>query len=332
MLAILGLVGVCAVGGFLMLGDEDESPEKKGYEDFLGPAGKDKAEDDDKSSTSKKKKKKLEAGDTQKVSANEVTVKGVSFTLAYAPQGSFEMGSPSSEADRRDNEPQHTVKLSEGFHISTTEVTQGLYAAVTSAHPWRDKPDGDNWDAGECSHYGEMARGDSQPAYCVSWTEAVAFCNALSKLEDLEPAYTISGTTVTLNKGASGYRLPTEAEWEYAARAGETHTYAGSNSVDDVAWYRENSGDKTHPVGTKDANAWGLHDMSGNVYEWTEDWYGDYPTGSVTDPPGAPTGGVRVFRGGSFGIPAVWARAAVRGRGVPDDASDVLGFRVVLPE
>ena len=130
----------------------------------------------------------------------------------------------------------------------------------------------------------------------------------------------------------NGYRLPTEAEWEYAARAGETHTYAGSNNVDDVAWYRGNSDDQTHPVGTKDANAWGLHDMSGNVWEWTWDWKGDYPTGSVTDPQGPSTGGSRVLRGGSFGFTADWTRAANRGWGSPDGANGVLGFRVVLPE
>jgi formylglycine-generating enzyme required for sulfatase activity len=224
------------------------------------------------------------------------------------------------------------VTLSEGFHIGTTEVTQALYAAVTGTHPWKDKPNGYDYASGECYHFGEMAQGDSQPAYCVSWTEAVAFCNALSELEGLKPAYTISGTTVKPVAGASGYRLPTEAEWEYAARAGETHTYAGSNSVGDVAWYDGNSGNKTHPVGTLEANAWGLHDMSGNVWEWTWDWYGDYSTGSVTDPQGPPSGGLRVVRGGCFVLSADWARAANRGWLYPDGAGVNQGFRVVLPE
>jgi formylglycine-generating enzyme required for sulfatase activity len=227
------------------------------------------------------------------------------------------------------------VTLSEGFHISATEVTQGLYAAVTGGHPWRDKPNGTDWDAGECYHVGEMAQGNSQPAYCVSWFDAVAFCNALSELEGLKPAYDIAGTTVKRVAGASGYRLPTEAEWEYAARAGESHTYAGSDDVDDVAWYDGNSDNQTQPVGQKDANAWGLHDMSGNVYEWTGDWYAsDYYTSSpAEDPQGAPsTGDYRVNRGGGFHVTAVGTRAAYRSRGFPDNAGDYLGFRVVLPE
>jgi formylglycine-generating enzyme required for sulfatase activity len=167
----------------------------------------------------------------------------------------------------------------------------------------------------------------------------VTFCNALSELAGLKPAYEfvdfdIWGTAVKEVAGASGYRLPTEAEWEYAARAGQTHTYAGSNRVDEVAWYASNSGNQTHPVGQKDANVWGLHDMSGNVWEWTGDWYASdtYTSSPAEDPQGALTGGHRVRRGGSFRGGRGWARAADRGVNYPDYASDYLGFRVVLPD
>jgi sulfatase modifying factor 1 len=253
----------------------------------------------------------------------QVTVKGVSFTLAHAPAGTFKMGSPRSESGRGSDERQHTVKLSEGFHIGTTEVTQALYEEVMGSNPSSNS---------SCAITDHRV-GATCPVENVSWYDAVEFCNKLSQLEGWEPAYTISGTSVKRVAGASGYRLPTEAEWEYAARAGESHTYAGSNSVGDVAWYKTNSGDKTHPVGTKAANAWGLHDMSGNVYEWTGDWYGKYPTGSVTDPQGPPTSGFyRVYRGGSFDYTADWTRAANRYWSIPGNAGDNLGFRVVLPE
>jgi formylglycine-generating enzyme required for sulfatase activity len=273
------------------------------------------------------------AGDTKKV-----TVKGVSFELAYAPAGTFVMGGPPNPYSYIQY-PQHTVTLTRGFHIGTTEVTQALYEAVMGDNPSRNALR--ETDCATC------------PVEMVSWFEAVAFCNALSKLEGLEPAYTILeptatvldrmfgatsadvtwDTDVTQNKGASGYRLPTEAEWEYAARAGETHTYADSDRVDDVAWYYGNSDNQTHPVGQKAANAWGLHDMSGNVWEWTGDWYKkDYPTGSVTDPQGPTTGDDRVLRGGSFSNSADRTRAAYRGWNNPDGAFVYSGFRVVLPE
>jgi formylglycine-generating enzyme required for sulfatase activity len=293
MVAVLGLLGLGAVGGVLMM---------------AGDAAFDIGEGIHEPGT---------------LFAHEVN--RVEFQMAYAPPGSFQMGSPASESGesgRQDDETLHTVTLSEGFHISATEVTQALYEVVTG-----DNPSGNYGRDGDCA---------TCPVENVSWYDAVAFCNALSELEDLGKAYDISGQNVTLSSDASGYRLPTEAEWEYAARAGESYTYAGSDDVDDVAWYEGNSGNKTHPVGTLEANAWGLHDMSGNVWEWTGDWYAlDYYTSSpAEDPQGAPstTGVNRVSRGGCFSDAADWSRAALRNWNDPDNASDLQGFRVVLPE
>jgi len=162
----------------------------------------------------------------------------------------------------------------------------------------------------------------------VSWLEAVKFCNALSELEGLTPAYRISGDTVTWNREAAGYRLPTESEWEFAARGGGSHLYSGSNDLDTVGWYGSNSGMTTHDVGGKQANAFGLYDMSGNVWEWVWDWYGGYPSGTEPDPTGPSTDYRRVYRGGSwFSIPR-YARVAARGRNDPGRRLSILGFRL----
>ena len=121
--------------------------------------------------------------------------------------------------------------------------------------------------------------------------------------------------------------LPTEAQWEYACRAGTTGAYAGNGKLDDMGWYWDNSGGKTHPVGQKRANAWGIHDMHGNVWEWCQDWYGDYPGGSVTDPTGPASGDDRVYRGGCWGDGARYCRSAYRAGYDPGDRSGRLGFR-----
>jgi formylglycine-generating enzyme required for sulfatase activity len=159
--------------------------------------------------------------------------------------------------------------------------------------------------------------GRKKPVEKVSWYDAVAFANALSKKDGLVPAYTISGTTVSWNKTANGWRLPTEAEWEYAAKGGNKsngYMYAGSNDIDEVAWYYHNSGDTTHDVGTKKTNELGLFDLSGNVWEWCWDWYGDYFKESELqneygealnpaekkNPSGVTSGSLRVNRGGGW--------------------------------
>ncbi len=185
--------------------------------------------------------------------------------------------------------------------------------------------------------------GKSCPVETVSFWGAVAYTNALSKREGLPACYQLSGCSgrpgdgrykcssvkVTARGGkptaCTGYRLPTEAEWEYAARAGTTGPRYGELSR--VAWHSGNSGTKTHPVGKKQANAWGLHDMLGNVWEWTWDWFGNYSSGSSTDPVGASSGSGRVSRGCSWYGPARVCRAAGRYGYSPEYRNDNLGFR-----
>jgi formylglycine-generating enzyme required for sulfatase activity len=149
----------------------------------------------------------------------------------------------------------------------------------------------------------------------VSWFDAVRFCNAQSAKVGLRAAYEIGSgdaPSVRVIDGADGFRLPTEAEWECAARAGAAHVYAGGDDLDAVAWHSGNSGRTTHAVGQKRANAWGLHDLSGNVWEWCQDWVGDYASGAATDPQGASSGSGRVRRGGSWYDTAQYARVALR--------------------
>ena len=174
-------------------------------------------------------------------------------------------------------------------------------------------------------------RGDNRPVERVSWLDAVAAANAASDREGLERCYVIKGAQVSWPEGLAcgGYRLPTEHEWEVAARAGERHCYAGSDDLDAVAWHWDNRGGESHPVGRRQANAWGLYDMSGNVWEWTWDWFGsNYGCGTVTNPFGPGAGSYPVFRGGSWSYTGVYHRAANRLRNRPDHADADLGFRL----
>lgn len=174
--------------------------------------------------------------------------------------------------------------------------------------------------------------GNDCPVESVSWYDAVSFANKLSVKEGLEKCYEIDGNDVKwVVEDCSGWRLPTEAEWEYAARGGENYKYAGSNNLSEVAWHKVNSGRKTHVVGQKKANGYGLYDMSGNVYEWCWDWYGKdyYSSSTEEDPKGPSSGSDRVTRGGSWGSSAWITRVSFRGWVNPSNTNYDVGFRLI---
>jgi len=250
--------------------------------------------------------------------------------------GEFLMGSPGNEDGRDDDEDQHRVRITASFLLGETEVTQALYEAVMGENP------------STAEYKGLSLLGPEKPVQAVSWLDTVKFCNKLSELGDLEPAYRISGDTVTWDRSADGYRLPTEAEWEYAARAGGSDRYSGTDGASSVCRYGnvsnptaksrfdwswevfscEDGSQVVSDVGSYQANSWGLHDMTGNVWEWVWDWYGEYPSGTATDPVGPSTGSDRVLRGGScYDSPRV-ARVADRSRHDPGIRGNDLGFRL----
>ncbi|MBU0550719.1 formylglycine-generating enzyme family protein [Myxococcota bacterium] len=210
------------------------------------------------------------------------------------------------------------VTLSRPFLMMTTPVTQWQWRQVMGNNP---------------SHFSDKPDSEQRPVENVGWFDVMAFCNALSKREGgMREAYQQVGDKWRRIDGADGYRLPTEAEWEYACRAGtKTAYWSGENEGDlaRVGWYDENSDGQTHPVGEKNANPYGLFDMHGNVLEWVEDWYGDYPIGDVTDPKGPSKGSGRVMRGGSWYYGAFYARAANRLNALPSYRNRDLGFRLV---
>jgi len=225
----------------------------------------------------------------------------------------------SLEGPFKANELAHLATVST-FLIAATETTQELWQNVTGKNPSRFP-------------------GPQRPVEFVSWFDAVAFCNALSLREGLEPAYEITGTEVRWNRWAKGYRLPTEAEWEYAARGGRLGAldgealtkapYSGGTEADELAWYEKNSGKTTKPVGGKEPNQLGLYDLSGNVWEWCWDWYGEYPRTSVHDPEGAAQGpGQKVLRGGAWFTPVQLLRATYRYWNAPTFKVNSVGFRL----
>jgi len=262
--------------------------------------------------------------------------------------GTFTMGSPANETGHYyDEGPQRQVTVS-SFFMGKYEVTQKEWFDVMGTTIRQQQAaSGPTGLAGEGNNY---------PMYYVSWFEVVEYCNRRSQRENLTPVYTISGTgdnrTVTWNRNANGYRLPTEAEWEYACRAGTVTSYWSGNNETTLAgkanaadltlkdmageqltsWINIRDGYAlTSPVGSFQANAWGLFDMHGNVWEWCWDWYGNYPSGAQTDPVGASSGSLRVLRGGGWYFPALHARSASRFFGSPIYRSRNFGFRVVRP-
>jgi formylglycine-generating enzyme required for sulfatase activity len=225
--------------------------------------------------------------------------------------GDFPRGSPESDRDAQDDEkPQKKVTLSHPFLLAKTKVTQALFQKVMGKNPSIFSADGASKD---------KVRGvdtADHPVESVRWIEAIEFCNKLSERDGLEPYYRMDGNTVTVN-GGDGWRLPTEAEWEYACRAGtDTRWSFGDDpkKLGDYAWFEGNSDGRTHPVGLKKANPWGLYDMGGDVPEWCWDRYDpkSYQKDHLIDPTGAATGDQRVFRGGGWNDDAAQTRSASR--------------------
>ena len=245
-------------------------------------------------------------------------IKGAEFKLNCIPAGEFWMGSKDGGPEEDEDEmPRHKVKITRTFQMTQTPITQAQWSAIMGSNP---------------SHY----KGVNLPVEQVSWFDCLRFCNALSQAQGLSPVYDIeSGYTVRIDLAQNGYRLPTEAEWEYAIKADTDFTYAGSNQIDDVAWYENTTDCKgTQPVGTKRPNQWGLYDLSGNVWEWCNDnWNGSAykaRTGISVDPiEWVDTLSDRVYRGGSYDGPPDVCRVSCRGGYDPDEPGDYIGFRIV---
>ena len=226
-----------------------------------------------------------------------ITVSGVTFTMVAVRGGTFQMGATSEQgsAANGDEKPAHRVTLSD-YYIGQTEVTQALWQAVMGSNP-------SNW------------KGNNLPVENVSWNDCQQFITRLNQLTGRR------------------FRLPTEAEWEYAARGGAKsrgYKYAGSDDIGSVAWYDGNSGSKTHPVGQKRANELGVYDMAGNVWEWCQDWYGSYSSSAQTNPQGPSSASYRVFRGGGCYYSARDCRVSNRNNLNPDYRNGYLGLRLAL--
>ena len=244
---------------------------------------------------------RLEMEKQEAIKRGEFTVNGVFFRMIPVEGGLFDMGSNSGESNEM---PIHQVTVSD-FYIGETEVTQALWEAVMGNNP---------------SYF----KGDQRPVECVSWED---ICG---KDDNDTTCFIYKLNRLT---GAK-FRLPTEAEWEYAARGGKfkhKYEFSGGDGIDTVSWYDGNSGQETHPVKRKKANELGLYDMSGNVWEWCQDRYGSYSSGSQTDPTGPASGSLlRVLRGGSWYYSARYCRVACRGSYSPDGRGVDSGFRLSL--
>ena len=269
---------------------------------------------------------------------NTNKLKSIKENFVFVQGGTFLMGSNSGESDEK---PVHNVTVS-SFYIGKTEVTQTQWKTVMGNNP-------------------SYCKGDKRPVEQVSWYDAIVFCNKLSMMDGRTPTYSVNGKTdpdawnytpckgnsisgtITMNMNASGYRLPTEAEWEYAAWGGNKrkgYKYSGSDNLGSVAWYYDNSGDQTHDVATKAPNELGLYDMSGNVWEWCWDWYDSnyYSKSPSSNPSGASLGAYRVQRGGGYDISDYGCRVAIRitidiygNYYKPDNGDRSIGFRIVCP-
>ena len=224
---------------------------------------------------------------------------GISIEMVKVEAGSFDMGATSEmENPYEDEKPVHRVTLTNNYYVGKYEVIQALWQAVMGSNPSKFK-------------------GADLPVEQVSWNDCQDFVSKLNAMT------------------GKRFRLPTEAEWEYAARGGKKsrgYQYSGSNTLGDVAWYGDNSGSKTHAVGTKQPNELGIYDMTGNVWEWCQDWYDSYSSSPQTNPTGAASGSYRVYRGGSWYVSAGLCRTSCRNNGAPGIRSIILGLRLVLSE
>lgn len=270
----------------------------------------------------------------------EVSFNGVPVAFRWCPPGSFTMGSPPDEPERLKEETARTVTLSSGFWIMETEITQNLFETVAGRNPSKFKA-------------------STLPVQALTWHEAVEFCNTLSGFANLRPAYRINRAPdrpqtgvkeaanptdlqVSLIAGADGFRLPTEAQWEYACRAGTGTVFSWGDAIDpshanyqgshpyDKGAKAESPGKPT-PVGTYKPNPWGLSDMHGNLWEWCWDWHGPYPGTSSKNPVGPEAETARICRGGSWRYKAGYLRAAARFKENPSRRTDLVGCRVVVP-
>ena len=250
----------------------------------------------------KEEERKRQEAASNSFSTRTFTVSGVSFKMVAVEGGTFTMGATSEQQNPYgDEKPVHNVTLS-SYYIGETEVTQALWKAVMGSNP-------------------SIFSGSNNPVETVSYDDCITFINKLNSL--------LSGQLPTGRK----FRLPTEAEWEYAARGGNRsrgYQYSGSDNFGSVAWYDSNSGSKTHPVKQKQPNELGLYDMSGNVYEWCHDWYGDYPSSSQSNPKGPSSGPGRVLRGGNCNFFARRCRVAIRTYNAPGNRINGIGLRLAL--
>ncbi|MBR6153347.1 MAG: SUMF1/EgtB/PvdO family nonheme iron enzyme [Treponema sp.] len=270
---------------------------------------------------------KNEKGDKVKVQDKDQVEEKHTGSLVLVEGGTFQMGNTFGDGD---GQPVHEVTLS-SFYMAETEVTQEQWIAVMKDNPSRFE-------------------GDNRPVESVSWFDAIVFCNKLSMMNMRTPIYSVNGKTdpdtwgytpswgysingeVVMDLEANGYRLPTDAEWEYAARGGKKskgYKFPGADSLDAVAWYKDNSGNTTHEVATKTPNELGLYDMGGNVWEWVWDWLSPYVYTPQTNPVGASSGSGRVMRGGCLASPDKSCRVIGRFVNYPHEEIYVYGFRIV---
>ena len=259
--------------------------------------------------------------ESKHIEVSKNAVMAVSFTYVERPKmpenmiyiegGIYRMGDTVGGGET-DEKPVHSVRVT-SFYMDKCEVTQREWRDLVGSGP---------------SNF----EGDELPVEQVSWYDAVQYCNRLSLKSGLEPCYTINGTNVSCDFSKNGFRLPTEAEWEFAAKGGTRsvgYDYAGGNDLAAVAWYGGNSRSWTHPVGQKQANELGIFDMTGNVGEWCWDWYGPYSASPQTDPHGPLSGDTRLLRGGSWSPNARYERLPFRNASAPDNRDRTNGFRVV---